>query len=318
MKIITEANDLQGKRVLVRVDWNVVKPASTRGSSSTRGGEGKVMSLFRINSSLPTIEFLQKAGAQVILATHLEEGSIEVLKPFVPSGVELLPNLRENSGEVENTEEFAKTLASQADVYVNEAFSVSHRKHASIVGVPKLLPSYAGIRFALEVEKLSKVFNPPHPFLAILSGTKIETKLPLVEKLLLSADSIFLGGPMAKSASEMSLADNPKISLPSGDLTALDSNDETLGRLRSKISEAKFVVWNGPLGQYETGYTKYTDELAQALAEAKTEVIVGGGDTLVTVERLNLLDKFSFVSTAGGAMLDFLANETLPGIEVLK
>ena len=299
MKIITEAEDLKGKRVLVRVDWN--------GASE-----------FRINASMPTINFLIETGAQVILATHLAEGSTDDLRRYVPLGAELLPNLRENPGEEANSEEFARELASQADIYVNEAFSVSHREHASIVGVPKLLPSYAGVRFAEEVKELSRAFSPTHPFLLILGGAKIETKLPLVEKFSQIADSIFIGGAMAKHASEIGLGNNPKVWFPTGDLGALDANTETLELLKTKISEAKFIVWNGPLGQYETGYVQYTNELALALAEAEGEVIVGGGDTLAMLEKLNVLDKYSFVSTGGGAMLEFLATGTLPGIEALS
>ncbi len=305
MKSIAEAGDLQGKRVLVRVDWNVIK-------------DGKVNDEFRIKASLPTLMFLKEAGALVTIATHLEEGSTDMLEAYVPAGMTLLPNLRENPGEKENSEEFAKELAAQADIYVNEAFSVSHRAHASIVGVPKLVPSYAGLRFAEELKELSKAFNPMHPFLLILGGAKIETKLPVVEKFSKVADTIFVGGAMAVKAAELGLPENYGAILPTGDLAALDANEETLRLLKAKIVEAKLIVWNGPLGKYEAGYTKYTYELAQAVAEAPGETIIGGGDTLAAIQPLNLLDTYSFVSTAGGAMLEFLANGTLPGIEVLS
>mgnify|MGYP001558600644 CR=1 FL=1 len=295
MRSITEAGDLKGKRVLVRVDW------SDHDS-------------FRIENSLPTIEYLLSNGAHVVLATHDDRGNMEDLKKFVPEGVEILPNVRENPGEESNSEEFAKKLAAKADIYVNEAFSESHREYASIVGVPKFLPSYAGIRFVEEISKLSKAFNPPHPFLLLLGGAKIETKLPLVEKFLNIADEIFIGGAIAKYVS----IQNPKITLPTGNLKALDANAETIENLKLKIENSKFIVWNGPLGQYETGYTQYTNELAEALANSHKEVIVGGGDTLASIQNLNILDKFSFVSTGGGAMLDFLAKGTLPGIEALE
>lgn len=304
MKTITEAGDLNGKRVFVRVDWNgVVK--------------GAITDDFRMKASLPTIQYVLNQGGHPILATHLEEGKIEDLKQFVPAGAELLPNLRDDPGEKANSEEFAKELAARADMYVNEAFSVSHRTHASIVSVPKLLPSYAGLRFAEEYVRLSKTFNPPHPFLLLLGGAKIETKLPLVEKFSKLADTIFIGGAMAVKANELGLAENYGVIFPSGDLAALDANDETLRRLKAKIVEAKFIVWNGPLGKYEAGYTKYTDELAEAIAASEAETIIGGGDTLAAIQSLNILERFSFVSTAGGAMLDFLATGTLPGIEAL-
>lgn len=295
MKGIREAGDLSGKRVLVRVDW------SDHDS-------------FRIDATLPTLKYLSESGAKLVVATHDDKGSIDELRQFLPQDAELLPNLRESAGEEANSEEFAKELAEKADIYVNEAFSVSHREHASIVGVPRLLPSYAGLRFVEEVEELSKAFHPPHPFLLVLGGAKFETKMPLVEKFLNIADDVFIGGTMAKS---VTLKD-PKISLPSGDLTALDTNEETIKNLKLKIENSKFIIWNGPLGQYETGHTKYTYELAKLIAESSAYTIVGGGDTLLAIESLNLLSKFSFVSTGGGAMLDFLAKGTLPGIKALS
>ncbi len=305
MKKITEAGDLRGKRVLVRVDWNVLK-------------NGVVMDEYRIKATLPTLEHLASAGASVVITTHTDGEEVSPLQKFVPEGMKLLPNLRENPGEEENRDEFARELAGLADVYVNEAFAVSHREHASIVGVPKFLPSFMGLHFAQEVEQLSKAFHPPHPFLLILGGAKIETKLPLVEKFSQIANTIFVGGAMAVRANELELNEKFGVLFPDGDLAALDANDKTLQILKSKIAEARLVVWNGPLGKYEAGYTRYTNELAQALAESDAEVIVGGGDTLTSIQNLNLLEQFTFVSTGGGAMLDFLANGTLPGIEALN
>jgi phosphoglycerate kinase len=307
MKTITEAGDLKGKRVLVRVDWSVPMK------------DGVIANDYQIRVSLPTLTYLQEAGAIVTIATHLESltDSIDSLRPYVPEGMEILPNLRANPGEIANSQEFAQELASQADVYVNEAFAVSHREHASIVGVPKLIPGFLGLRFAEEVQHLSQAFHPPHPFLFLLGGAKVETKLPLIEKFSSLADSIFIGGAMAKQASEIGLGENSKVFFPTGDLAALDANAETLEILKEKIKDAALIVWNGPLGKYEDGYTQYTEELARALSEAEGKVIVGGGDTLVAIQKLNLLHTFSFVSAGGGAMLDFLATGTLPGIEVL-
>jgi phosphoglycerate kinase len=310
MRIITQAPNLNGKRVLVRVDWSVPDLKSD----------------YQIRVSLPTIEFLRQAGAKIILATHLERGNVDALLPRVPEGVALLPNLRENPGEEANSEEFARELASKADIYVNEAFPVSHRKHASIVGVPKFLPSYAGIQFLKEVEELSKSFNPPHPFLFILGGAKFETKAPLVQKFLNIADEIFIGGTNAVPAYATELKNNPKIFFPHGDIAALDVDEATLENLKLKIGNSKFILWNGPVGKYEDGHKKGTLEIAKMLATCGTstslsagkQVIVGGGDTLAAIDELNLYDKFSFVSTGGGAMLDFLAHGTLPGIEALK
>jgi phosphoglycerate kinase len=317
-KTILEAGNLEGKRVLVRVDWNV--PLEN----------GAVADDFRIQKSLPTIQYLQKAGAKVTLISHHddESESLESVVKFVqkflpltfnePSDLCLLPNLRMDKGEVENSRDFAVKLATNMDIFVNEAFSESHREYASIVGLPKLLPSYAGLQFTEEVKQLSNAFYPKHPFLLILGGAKFETKLPLINKFLNIADSLFIAGTNAKPASEADLRSNPKVIFPHGDITALDVDAETLDSLKQEISKAKMVLWNGPLGAFEQGYKEGTLELAKLVANSEAETIVGGGDTLASIKELNLLDKFSFVSTGGGAMLAFLSVGTLPGIEALK
>lgn len=168
------------------------------------------------------------------------------------------------------------------------------------------------------MKELSKSFNPPKPFFLILGGTKFETKLPLVEKLLPLTDFVFIGGGMAKAASMIPLAGDPKIFFSVGDIAAIDANSETLALIKEKVDGSKFILWNGPVGNYEKGYTEGTFGLAKILAESGKEVIVGGGDTLAAIEKLGIVDKFSFVSTGGGAMLDFLAYGTLPGIKALK
>ncbi len=307
MKSIKEIADLKGKKVFVRVDWNVPIVG------------GAVRDDLRIERSMETLKFLKEAGAYVSIATHLEPENLstDLLKSFVPDGIEILPNLRDNPGEKGNSEEFAKELASGKDLFVNEAFSVSHREHASIVKLPKILPSFAGISFINEVENLSKAFRPKHPFLFILGGAKFETKLPLVKKFQEIADDIFIAGANAKPADEMGFGKLPKITLPIGDISAFDADEANLNILKEKIDKSEFVVWNGPLGKYEDGYTKGTLALAQMLAHSGKEVIVGGADTLAAIKELGVFDKFTFVSGGGGAMLDFLANGTLPGIEAL-
>ncbi len=241
-KTILEAGSLEGKKVLVRVDWNV--PILN----------GEVQDDFRIQKTLPTIGYLQKAGAKIVLISHHDdehetlENVFNFVKGFLPitfdppAGVEsdliLLPNLRLDKGEVENSRDFAVKLANGMDLFVNEAFSESHRAYASIVGLPKLLPSYAGLQFAEEVKRLSRAFYPKHPFLFILGGAKFETKLPLVEKFLNIADDIFILGANAKPASELSISSNPKISLPVGDPAALDANAETIEKCKLKIENS--------------------------------------------------------------------------------
>lgn len=330
MRLITETENLHGQRVFVRVDWNV--PIEN----------GEVFNDFRIKKSLPTLGYLKNAGAKVIVATHLEPKnvSLEPLKAYLPEGVELMENLRENPGEEDNSERFAKELASKADIYVNEAFSVSHRAHASIVGVPKFLPSFAGLQFSHEIKELSKAFYPPKPFLLILGGAKFDTKLPLLKKFINIADRIFIGGALANNffkeqgmdignslVSEgdfnlKELLNTGKIILPEDTVSKygriLDVGPMSIENLKPIISSSKLVLWNGPLGSYERGYKVSTLLLAKMVSEFAHESIVGGGDTIAAIKEANLFDKFSFVSTGGGAMLDFLANGTLPGIEALK
>ncbi len=317
-KTILEAGNLEGKNVLVRVDWNV--PLEN----------GSVSDDFRIKKSLPTIEYLQKAGAKVTLISHHDaEGETlqavfeyaQKILPLTfnePSDLVLLSNLRLDKGEVENSRDFAVKLATNMDIFVNEAFSESHREYASIVGLPKLLPAYAGLQFTEEVKNLSNAFYPKHPFLLIIGGAKFETKMPLIEKFLNIADSVFIAGINAKPAFETDLKTNPKIIFPHGDIGALDADKETLENLKKEINKSKMILWNGPLGDFEHGYKLGTNELAQMIADAEAETIVGGGDTLASIKELNLLDKFSFVSTGGGAMLAFLGTGTLVGIDALK
>jgi phosphoglycerate kinase len=372
------AGKIAGKRVLLRLDLNV--PIQNRA----------VADGFRIQQSLETVNFLQKAGAKIIIVAHLENKdykSLDVVceyaKKFFPavfvkdpwsadgaaalSGladgqVSIVENIRNWEGEKKNDPGFAKQLAGLADIYVNEAFSVSHREHASIVGVPKLLPSYAGFNFEKEVVNLSKAFNPPHPYLFILGGAKFETKAPLIKKFLGIADNVFVGGALANdlykakgyevgdsvcSDQDFGFAEmlaNPRLILPADVVVEgatgngvekkvvrkanevqagekiWDDGAGTIAELLPLIKQAKFILWNGPLGRFETGYTEGTFALAGAIANASAagaETVVGGGDTLASIEQLKLSDKFTFISTAGGAMLDFLANETLPGIEAL-
>lgn len=369
-KKITDEKNLKGKRVLLRLDLNV----------PIIGDE--VRDDFRIKHSLPTIEFLQKAGARVIIISHLESEFVKSLSrvatyvsQFVPlkafvsnlddaegvvkllqdGEVIMLENLRIDPGEKANDPVFAGRLAHLADIYVNDAFAVSHREHASIVSVPKLLPSYAGPLLAREVEELSKAFNPPHPFLFILGGAKFDTKLPLIEKFIKIADYVFVGGALANdifkekgyevgrslvSKARLNLQhieSNPKLIVPvdvivsspisrdaksaesiSPDDAIMDAGPRTISELVDLMSEASFIIWNGPLGDYEKGFSEGTEALAKAIAESGVTSIVGGGDTIASIAKLGIVEDFSFVSTGGGAMLQFLVEETLPGIEALR
>lgn len=340
MKSITEANIIEGTRVLVRVDWN------------TPIKDGKVLDSSRIEASLKTINYILEKGGKAIILSHLGDGtdSLEIVakeaEKFFPNnqvrfvrdpwncsaddcrksldylnngGIAVLENLRFWM-EKENDEDFAKKLSEFGDIYVNEAFPCSHRAHTSIVLLPKLLPAFASFKFLDEFKNLSQAFDPKHPFLFVLGGAKFETKLPLVEKFLNIADHIFIGGANALAASGQSFADDPKIIFPVGDIQALDANTETLEVLAEKIKEAKFILWNGPLGNYEKGFVAGTVALARMLADSEAQLVIGGGDTLANInkETKDKIQTHGFISTAGGAMLDFLANGTLPGIEALK
>ncbi len=377
MKILTDIEYLKDVRVLVRVDFNV--PIAN----------GKVVNDYRIRMALPTINFLLKKGAKVILISHLEvlEGEKNTLEPvvevletlgvpvrfvrnirsaaseitkMVAGSCILLENLRQFDGEKANDPQFAKELASLSDVYVGDAFSVCHREHASIVSLPRLIPSYAGLQMQNEVEHLSQAFHATHPFLFILGGAKFETKLPLLDRFIRLADSVFVGGALANDffkakgyevgKSLVSVTDfdfskyfsNPALMLPTdivnethviepaGSLTKfekiMDVGPKSLALLKAKIDSASFILWNGPLGLYEGGYQSATLDVAKMIAArfdnpgtaGKVTSVVGGGDTLAAIATLGLESKFSFVSAAGGAMLDFLAKGSLPGIDALN
>lgn len=366
---------MRGKRVLLRIDTNV--PVH----------DGRALDDFRLQKILPTIDTLRKAGARVLLLGHIGREGTESLRPvfeyflshfslsfierftddvvwpaldgMADGQVALFENVRGEYGEEENDASFAKRLASFADIYVNDAFSASHREHASIVSVPKLLPSYAGPLFISEMKHLSVAFDPPRPFLFILGGMKFETKLPLITTYLKKADTCFIGGALAHSFFKArgynigdSLIDgsggdvtallyNKKLLLPidvvvqtanktvvkkpnevlSGEMI-LDAGPETLKQLEQLIQKSHFVLWNGPLGDYlKKDFEKGTAELVRMLSARKFkdgELVVGGGDTAAMISELELIEKFPFVSTGGGAMLEYLANGTLPGIEALK
>jgi phosphoglycerate kinase len=364
MKYLRDQKNLKGVKVLMRVDFNV--PVQN----------GKVVDDFRIKKIMPTLKYLQDAGARIILMSHMEMAAssktkekpslrpvVEYLKgkgvicDFVENyrnalgeieklgegQVILLENLRMNPGETKNDKDFAKELASLADIYVNEAFAVSHREHASVAAITEFIPSYAGLLFEQEVKHLSSAFNPDHPFLFVLSGAKFETKLPLIEKFMGIADKVFVGGALANNFfKEMGrdigdslvspenfkldrFFNSPKLLLPidsiKKDNAIQDAGPETVKMLEKEVMSAKYILWNGPLGAYETGYKEPTLELARTIAKATengAKSILGGGDTLATIAELGTEDKYTFVSTGGGAMLEFLAQGTLPGVEALE
>ncbi len=370
--IVTIPKSLKGKTAVVRVDFN--EPTKN----------GKIADSFRIKNTAPLIKDLLRRGARVVLLAHLEDPITKkqlsfkshtvqlsrilgqglsfveeysrsaVQKGFLKNKVVLLENIRFHKGEEKNDIKFSNILATFGDLYINEAFSVSHRAHASIVGLPRLLPAYAGQLFMREVEALSVALHPARPFLLIVGGAKFDTKYALLKNFLPKADFVFLGGVLANTflaahdieigssmyeghalpAVKKGFLKSKKILLPFDVRTArgtkdvfdvsskesiLDVGPDTIGQLVSLAQISKYVLWNGPLGYVEKGYDKSTRELLTALSRLpKTKVILGGGDTLSVLDHMKLYKKFYHVSTGGGAMLDFLADGTLPGIEALK
>lgn len=325
--------DVAGKRILVRVDFNV--PIK----------DNKIVDDFRIQKTLPLIKDLQAKKARIILLSHLTKRkthrSFRALVPALERicqtpiafaadvaaarllqtkklPVILLENLRVFPGEAANDADFAKELASLGDMFINEDFSQSHRPYASMVTLPHLLPSFIGHLFQKEIEKLSEALTPPHPFLLILGGVKFETKLGVLEHFLPIADRIFIGGalPLNKSIPRA-----PSIITPSDtvihDNRVVDAGPKTLDHLEKEIARAAMALWNGPLGSIEEGFDAGTNRLARMLAASSAKIIVGGGDTVSVIHRLGLIDKFYHVSTGGGAMLTFLATGTLPALDAI-
>jgi len=234
---------------------------------------------------------------------------------------ELLENLRFNIGEEENSVEFARELADNNGIsyYVNESFATCHRKHASIVSLPSIVPSCAGLRLQKEVTILDKVKKEAKkPFIVIIGGAKLESKMPVIETLSKIADKVLLG---SKLAQEWKGEIEGKVILPK-EHTAnrKDIDQKTIEEYKNLIKNANTILWAGPLGMYENPeFMRGTKEIGEAIAANKRVwSIIGGGDTVTALDSLGLINNFSFVSTGGGAMLEYLAKGTLPGIEVLE
>jgi len=375
MKSIKKHKKLENLKVLLRTDFNV-----------PLGSDGKVSKdeATRIEKSLETINFLRKNKAKVIIISHIGRDQKDSLKPvaeylakkikirfieghtqdFVHEVIDtmkagdvvMLENLRQDIGETENSSAFARGLSRLADVYVNDAFAVCHRRHASIVGIPKFLESYSGFQLDSEISHLAKIAtNPKKPFLFILGGAKFETKLPLIKKFIKIADYVFVGGALQNNFFKAkglevgkSLVDDKrynlgglvktdKILLPRDVVvtnagktktvlvdnvglkdTIVDIGPETINDLSQVIAQSKTILWNGPLGLYEKGFDESTKKIAKQIAKSKSLSIIGGGDTVVTIQELKLENKIDFVSTGGGAMLEFLQKGKLPGITALE
>lgn len=380
MKCIDEipASELRGKRVLLRTDFNL-----------PLNDAGEVSDTFRARQGWRTVTYLSERGAKVIIISHLSanarnpEATIEpvarALKKFGPvvfipditgkpaqqaaaamkeGELLLLENVRRDPREEANDESFAKELASLAEIYVNDSFAVDHRKHASLVTLPKLLPRYAGLLLRDEIRHIDAARSPISPSFAILGGAKFETKAPLVTSLLATYDHLFITGalandifkakglPVGRSLISKELpgegvlnhpnrvdtvdvtAERPdrqaKVKKPeevSADDKIVDMGPDTFAALTPLIEKSEFILWNGPTGLYESGYTSWTHAIAGLLAKrtaAGASVVIGGGDTIAALDNSGIKqESLGFLSTGGGAMLEYLLKGTLPAIEAL-
>lgn len=312
-----------GRRVFVRADLDV--------AGSDDG---------RLKTLIATVNKILAAGVrEIYLAGHIgrvENGKFTSTKSIVKrlervlekevhfwpevsgkdGSIYLLENLRSDPREEKNDPEFAKELSEYADYYVNEAFAVSHRRHASIVGLPALLPHAAGIHFCQEIARLDKVLsNPARPVVYIISGAK-EDKLKYLKSFAKKADKVLIAGRLPLIYPGGTFGDKVQVAQLSADKE--DITPDSIKEFESEIMQAKTIVVSGPVGKYEDGVHKEgTEKVFAAVARARAFKVAGGGNTEAALNMLGLTDYFSWVSVGGGAMLEYLAKGTLPGIKAL-
>ncbi|MCL4415569.1 MAG: phosphoglycerate kinase [Actinobacteria bacterium] len=390
-KETVEDIDVRNKKVIVRVDYNVPLDEN-----------GNVADNTRIRLSLPTLNYLLERNAKVILMSHLgrpkdaveekyrltpaakeleeligkpvkkfDETFSPEIKEYIdskmqPGEIIMLENLRFNPGEKNNDKEFAKNLASLAEIYVDDAFGAAHRAHASISGITQFLPAVAGFLMKKEVEALNALLEAPaRPFMAILGGSKVSDKILIIRNLLEKVDTLILGGGMSytflkaqgygigksiceddqlgyaeemielakKNAVNFMLpvdlviareyaknAERKNVSadaIPS-DWEGMGIGEKTTELYKAEIARAKTIFWNGPVGVFEwENFEKSTKEIANAIANSPAVTVAGGGDTLAAIKKYGLNDKFSHISSGGGASMEFLEGKILPGVAAL-
>lgn len=322
---------LTKKRVIVRADLDI----DVNNSQDTG----------RLEVLIPTLDYLVNCGCEIIIIGHkgrpngevVEELSLEPIskrledllkrkwreKKVKGLRMNMMENVRFDKGEEGNSKHFTDHLAQKGDFFVNEAFAASHRAHASIVGLPKILPHAAGLHFIEEVENLTQVLEKPErPLIVVLGGMK-EDKLDYLKDLEKLADKILVGGRlpdyMGDDARSIRSLDN-KRKVISANLI-MDKEDITIHsieRFKVEIANAKTIVLAGPMGKYEEkGHSQGTKEIFGVIAQSDAFKVAGGGDTEGVINELELRDRFDWISVGGGAMLEFLAKGTLPGIEAL-
>ncbi len=332
---------VEGKRVLIRSDLNV---PMEHGSISDDG---------RIRASLPTIQSVLDRGGTPVVMSHLgrPKGTPDPRYSLAPvaarlrellgrDDVEVLENLRFDPREEANDPAYAAELAAKGDCYVGDGFGALHRAHASVVGVPALLPHAAGYLVLEELEVLRRLTNdPPRPFVVVLGGAKVSDKIGVIRNL--DADRLLIGGGMCftflkargldvgdsilDDADVTSLLD--RVTLPEDVVFArgengwrgLDIGPATVARFAGLLADAGTVFWNGPMGLFEDpAYAHGTLGVARAIADSPAFTVVGGGDSAAAVRQLGLAEKFGHVSTGGGASLEYLEGRTLPGVAALE
>lgn len=378
--------DVRGKYVLLRDDFNV------------QIVDGKITDAFRIEQSMPTINALRAGGARIAICAHLGrprgERNMEYslspvaeymkiplvadcldknfMKNMHDGDVVLLENVRFYAGEEKNDAEFSRQLADGFNIFVNDAFAVSHRAHASTVGVAKILPSYAGLLLASEIENLTNVMeNPARPLLAIVGGSKVSTKIGVLRALAKLADTLIIGGALGTTFNyamggrvgnslfeadqkqnaldilEYARQNNCRVLLPldkgvakeftatatrtnkdfteiADDDVIIDAGIATTERDVSEIRGASTVIWNGTVGmaEWQPTWSYGSFAIARAIAEqtrdGKLVSVVGGGDTVAALQACGVKDDITYVSTGGGAFLEFIEGRDLPGISVLR
>lgn len=389
-KSVRDVAELAGKRVFVRVDFNV--PIE----------DGKITDDKRIRETLPTINYLIEKGAKVILASHLGRPNGEVVeelrhtasavrlsellgKPVAKANeaigeaveaqvaamnngdVLLLENVRFYPGEEKNDPELAKSFAKLADLFVNDAFGAAHRAHASTEGIAHILPAVSGLLMERELEVLGKALNnPERPFTAIVGGSKVKDKIAVIDKMLEIADNIIIGGGLSYTFFKAqgheigkSLVDNSKLDLAlefmekakklgknflipvdivvtdefsakantqivdvdgiPAEWEGIDIGPKTRELYADVIKNSKLVVWNGPMGVFEIEpFSHGTRAVAQATAETSAYTVIGGGDSAAAAEKFGLAEQMDFISTGGGASLEFMEGKQLPGVVALN
>ena len=393
MKVISDHNlNLKGKKVLLRVDLNVPMK------------NGAISETSRIEKIIPTIKLLLEKQAKIIILSHIgrpkgnivkgmslepiskklsslinqeiifnnkaiNEISISEVNNIQNSSIMMLENIRFNKGEEANDEKFSKEISNLGDIYVNDAFSVSHRSHASVEGVTKFIPSYYGLQITEEIDALKKITSEiKKPITLIMGGSKISTKIKIINNLIKKFDNIIIVGGMAntllkhsgkkigKSICENNCGDlikeilknskkyNCKITYPidvvvsksmesfgknkdindiNEDDIILDIGKKTIDNIKEIINKTNTVLWNGPAGYFESpnfqeGTKQILEIISQRTDNKNIFSVAGGGETVAAINKFNKINSFTFVSTAGGAFLEYLEGKTLPGIKALN